>query len=221
MFSGFVLLTLLTKWAASKTKSAADFYTAGGGITGFQNGLAIAGDHGAASFLGISAAVMATGYDGDLFDRLPGRLADHLPDGRAAAQPRQVHLRRRRRLPLQPGPIRAFAASGTLVVVAFYLIGSDGRRRLIKLLFGLDYWMAVVIVGALMMVYVLFGGMTATTWVQVIKAVLTAGQRDVHGADGAGGLQPAPRRCSRSRSGCARRSQPAARARSGGHRITS
>jgi cation/acetate symporter len=71
------------------------------------------------------------------------------------------------------GPIRAFAASGTLVVVAFYLIAQMvGAGQLIKLLFGLEYWMAVVIVGALMMVYVLFGGMTATTWVQIIKAVL-------------------------------------------------
>jgi cation/acetate symporter len=71
------------------------------------------------------------------------------------------------------GPIRAFAASGTLVVVAFYLIAQMvGAGQLIKLLFGLDYWMAVVIVGALMMVYVLFGGMTATTWVQIIKACM-------------------------------------------------
>ena len=73
----------------------------------------------------------------------------------------------------QQGPIRAFAASGTLVVVAFYLIAQMvGAGQLIKLLFGLEYWMAVVIVGALMMIYVLFGGMTATTWVQIIKACL-------------------------------------------------
>ena len=69
MFGIFVAFTLwVTKWAAAKTKSAADFYTAGGGITGFQNGLAIAGDYmSAASFLGISAAVMATGYDGLIY----------------------------------------------------------------------------------------------------------------------------------------------------------
>ena len=73
-------------------------------------------------------------------------------------------------------PIRIFAASGTLVVVAFYLIAQMvGAGQLIKLLFGLDYWIAVVIVGVLMMVYVLFGGMTATTWVQIIKAVLLLG----------------------------------------------
>jgi cation/acetate symporter len=173
----FVAGTLyITKWAAAKTKSAADFYTGGGGITGFQNGLAIAGDYmSAASFLGISAAVMATGYDGLIYSiGFPGRLAGHhLPDGRAPAQPGQIHLCRRGRLPLSAGPIRAFAASGTLVVVAFYLIAQMvGAGQLIKLLFGLDYWMAVVIVGALMMVYVLFGGMTATTWVQIIKACL-------------------------------------------------
>src|SRR5690606_19427358 len=73
----------------------------------------------------------------------------------------------------QQTPIRAFAASGTLVVVAFYLIAQMvGAGQLIKLLFGLEYWMAVVVVGVLMMVYVLFGGMTATTWVQIIKACL-------------------------------------------------
>ena len=101
MFAVFVVVTLfITKWAAAKTKSAADFYTAGGGITGFQNGLAIAGDYmSAASFLGISAAVMATGYDGLIYSIgfLVGWPVDHLPDGRAAAQPRQVHLRRRGR----------------------------------------------------------------------------------------------------------------------------
>ena len=76
-------------------------------------------------------------------------------------------------------PVRVFAASGTLVVVAFYLIAQMvGAGQLIKLLFGLDYWIAVVIVGALMMVYVLFGGMTATTWVQIIKAVHAARRRD-------------------------------------------
>ena len=106
MFGVFVLATLgITKWAAARTKSAADFYTAGGGITGFQNGLAIAGDYmSAASFLGISRPGVRQRFRRpDLLDRLAGRLAGHhLPDGRAAAQPGQVHLRRRRRLPLQP-----------------------------------------------------------------------------------------------------------------------
>ncbi len=177
MFGGFVILTLfITKWAAAKTKSAADFYTGGGGITGFQNGLAIAGDYmSAASFLGISAAVMATGYDGLIYSI-----------GFLVGWPVVTFLMAERLRNLgkftfadvagyrfQQTPIRVFAASGTLVVVAFYLIAQMvGAGALIKLLFGLDYWLAVVIVGALMMVYVLFGGMTATTWVQIIKACL-------------------------------------------------
>lgn len=177
MFSGFVLLTLwITKRAAARTKSASDFYTAGGGITGFQNGLAIAGDYmSAASFLGISAAVMATGYDGLIYSIgflvgwpvITFLMAERLRNLGKFTFADVAGYR------FQPGPIRAFAASGTLVVVAFYLIAQMvGAGQLIKLLFGLEYWMAVVIVGALMMVYVLFGGMTATTWVQIIKAVL-------------------------------------------------
>ena len=177
MFSVFVLLTLyITKWAAGRTKSASDFYTAGGGITGFQNGLAIAGDYmSAASFLGISAAVMATGYDGLIYaigflvgwPILTFLMAERLRNLGKFTFADVAGYR------FKPGPIRAFAASGTLVVVAFYLIAQMvGAGQLIKLLFGLDYWVAVVIVGVLMMVYVLFGGMTATTWVQIIKAVL-------------------------------------------------
>ena len=177
MFAVFVLATLyITKWAAGRTKSASDFYTAGGGITGFQNGLAIAGDYmSAASFLGISAAVMATGYDGLIYaigflvgwPILTFLMAERLRNLGKFTFADVAGYR------FKPGPIRAFAASGTLVVVAFYLIAQMvGAGQLIKLLFGLDYWMAVVIVGVLMMVYVLFGGMTATTWVQIIKACL-------------------------------------------------
>ena len=177
MFGVFVAGTMfITKWAASKTKSAADFYTAGGGITGFQNGLAIAGDYmSAASFLGISAAVMANGYDGLIFSIgflvgwpiITFLMAERLRNLGKFTFADVAGYR------FQQTPIRAFAASGTLVVVAFYLIAQMvGAGQLIKLLFGLEYWMAVVIVGALMMVYVLFGGMTATTWVQIIKAVL-------------------------------------------------
>ncbi|WP_399696670.1 cation acetate symporter [Xenophilus sp.] len=177
MFTAFVVATLyITKWAARRTRSAADFYTAGGGITGFQNGLAIAGDYmSAASFLGISAAVMATGYDGLIYSIgflvgwpiLTFLLAERLRNLGKFTFADVAGYR------FSPGPIRAFAASGTLVVVAFYLIAQMvGAGQLIKLLFGLDYWVAVVIVGALMMIYVLFGGMTATTWVQIIKACL-------------------------------------------------
>lgn len=177
MFGAFVALTLwITKWAAGQTKSAADFYTAGGGITGFQNGLAIAGDYmSAASFLGISAAVMASGYDGLIYSIgflvgwpiITFLMADRLRNLGKFTFADVAGYR------FKQGPIRAFAASGTLIVVAFYLIAQMvGAGQLIKLLFGLEYWMAVVLVGVLMMVYVLFGGMTATTWVQIIKAVL-------------------------------------------------
>ena len=177
MFAIFVAGTLyITKWAAAKTKSAADFYTAGGGITGFQNGLAIAGDYmSAASFLGISAAVMASGYDGLIFSIgflvgwpiITFLMAERLRNLGKFTFADVAGYR------FAQTPIRAFAATSTLIVVAFYLIAQMvGAGQLIKLLFGLEYWIAVVIVGGLMMVYVLFGGMTATTWVQIIKAIL-------------------------------------------------
>ncbi len=180
MFGLFVLGTLyITKWAAAKTRSASDFYTAGGGITGFQNGLAIAGDYmSAASFLGISAAVMASGFDGLIYSIgflvgwpvITFLMAERLRNLGKFTFADVAAFR------FQQAPIRIFAASGTLVVVAFYLIAQMvGAGQLIKLLFGLEYWIAVVIVGALMMVYVLFGGMTATTWVQIIKACLLLG----------------------------------------------
>lgn len=180
MFGIFVVATLfITKWAAARTKSAADFYTAGGGITGFQNGLAIAGDYmSAASFLGISAAVMASGFDGLIYSIgflvgwpvITFLMAERLRNLGKFTFADVAAFR------FEQKPVRIFAASGTLVVVAFYLIAQMvGAGQLIKLLFGLEYWIAVVIVGALMMVYVLFGGMTATTWVQIIKACLLLG----------------------------------------------
>ncbi|WP_407672018.1 cation acetate symporter [Noviherbaspirillum soli] len=180
MFAVFVVFTLfITKWAAAKTKSAADFYTAGGGITGFQNGLAIAGDFmSAASFLGISAAVYLNGYDGLIYSIgflvgwpvLTFLMAERLRNlGRFTFADVAAYR-------FEQTPIRLFAAAGTLVVVAFYLIAQMvGAGQLIKLLFGLEYWIAVVIVGTLMMIYVLFGGMTATTWVQIIKAIMLLG----------------------------------------------
>jgi cation/acetate symporter len=177
MFVVFVGITLIiTKWAASRTKSAADFYAAGGGITGLQNGLAIAGDYmSAASFLGISALVFAKGYDGLLFSIgwLVGWpivlfiVAERLRNlGKYTfADVASYRLGR--------GPIRTMAATNTLIVVLFYLIAQMvGAGQLIKLLFGLDYTYALVIVGVLMMLYVLFGGMLATTWVQIVKAVM-------------------------------------------------
>lgn len=177
MFVGFVAITLwITKWAAKKTRTAADFYTAGGGITGFQNGLAIAGDYmSAASFLGISGLVFASGFDGLIFSIgwlvgwpvLTFLLAERLRNlGRFTFADVASYR-------FAQTPTRIFAACGSLVVVLFYMIAQMvGAGQLIKLLFGLDYIVAVIAVGGLMMSYVLFGGMTATTWVQIIKAVL-------------------------------------------------
>jgi len=180
LFVAFVLLTLgITYWAARKNKSAADFYTAGGGITGFQNGLAIAGDYmSAASFLGISALVYSSGFDGLIYSVgwLVGwpiilfLIAERLRNLGKFTFADVASYR------LAQTPVRSFAATGALVVVIFYLIGQMvGAGQLIKLLFGLDYMYAVISVGVLMIVYVTFGGMTATTWVQIIKACLLLG----------------------------------------------
>jgi cation/acetate symporter len=177
MFTAFVIFTLgITKWAAAQTKSAAQFYSAGGGITGFQNGLAIAGDYmSAASFLGISGLVYLSGYDGLIYS--VGFLVGWPIVTFLIAEP----LRNLGKFTFADvasfrfgqTPIRILAACGTLVTVAFYLIAQMvGAGQLIKLLFGLDYAIAVVVVGVLMIVYVTFGGMVATTWVQIIKACL-------------------------------------------------
>jgi len=177
MFAGFVAITLfITKWAASRTRSAADFYTAGGGITGFQNGLAIAGDYmSAASFLGISGLVFGSGFDGLIFSIgwlvgwpvLTFLMAERLRNLGKFTFADVASYR------FAQTPTRVFAACGSLVVVAFYMIAQMvGAGQLIKVLFGLEYHYAVMIVGVLMMLYVLFGGMTATTWVQIIKACM-------------------------------------------------
>ena len=177
MFVIFVAFTLvITKWAAKQTTSTKDFYTAGGGISGFQNGLAIAGDFmSAASFLGISAMVFMSGYDGLMYSLgfMVGwpivlfLIAERLRNLGKYNFSDVVSFR------LAEKPVRAMAAFSSLVVVAFYLIAQMvGAGQLIKLLFGLNYNIAVVIVGLLMMAYVMFGGMLATTWVQIIKAVL-------------------------------------------------
>jgi cation/acetate symporter len=177
MFLLFVLGTLgITYRAAMQTKTAADFYAAGGGITGFQNGLAIAGDYmSAASFLGISGLVFSTGYDGLIYSIgfLVGwpivlfLIAERLRNLGSFTFADVASFR------LDQTQIRILSATGTLVVVAFYLIAQMvGAGKLIQLLFGLEYLYAVVIVGLLMIVYVAFGGMKATTWVQIIKACL-------------------------------------------------
>ncbi len=177
MFVLFVGATLcITYWASKRNKSAADYYAAGGKITGFQNGLAIAGDYmSAASFLGISALVYTSGYDGLIYSIgfLVGwpiilfLIAERLRNLGKYTFADVASYR------LGQAQIRSLSACGSLVVVAFYLIAQMvGAGKLIQLLFGLDYHVAVILVGILMCLYVLFGGMLATTWVQIIKAVL-------------------------------------------------
>ncbi|MHA6492548.1 cation acetate symporter [Pseudomonas borbori] len=177
MFLAFVGATLyITYWASKRNTSTSDFYTAGGKISGFQNGLAIAGDYmSAASFLGISALVFTSGYDGLIYSIgfLVGwpvilfLIAERLRNLGKYTFADVASYR------LGQTQIRTLSASGSLVVVAFYLIAQMvGAGKLIQLLFGLDYHVAVILVGILMVLYVLFGGMLATTWVQIIKAVL-------------------------------------------------
>lgn len=177
MFFLFVGATLwITKWAAKHNQSAQNFYTAGGGISGFQNGLALAGDFmSAASFLGISAMVFTSGYDGLIYSTgfLVGwpvvlfLVAERLRNLGKYSFTDVVAYR------LKQTPVRILAAASSLIVVMFYLIAQVvGAGKLIQLLFGLNYGWAVAIVGILMVAYVLFGGMLATTWVQMIKAVL-------------------------------------------------
>ena len=180
VFAAFVLVTLgITRWAARRTRNRSDFYAAGGGITGFQNGLAIAGDYmSAASFLGISAQIFADGYDGLIYSTgfLVGwpiilfLLAERFRNLGRYTFADVASFR------FEQTPVRLFAAFSTLAVVLFYLIAQMvGAGQLITLLFGLPYGFAVAIVGLLMMLYVIFGGMLATTWVQIIKAVLLLG----------------------------------------------
>lgn len=176
MFAGFVAITLwVTGRAARRTRTVSDFYT-GGGITGFQNGLAMAGDYcSAASFLGITSQIFNDGYDGLIYaiGFLVGwpivlfLIAEKLRNlGRFTFADVASYR-------FLQGPVRSFSAVSTLLVVAFYLIAQMvGAGQLIQLLFGLPYLYAIVVVGGLMMIYVLFGGMRATTWVQIIKAVM-------------------------------------------------
>jgi cation/acetate symporter len=182
-FFVFVGVTLaLTYWAAKRTKTAKEFYAAGRSITGFQNGLALAGDYmSAASFLGIAGMVASKGYDGLIYSVgfLVGwpicmfLIAEPLRNLGKFTFADVVAYR------LNPRPIRSAAASGAIVTVIIYLTAQMvGAGKLVELLFkdmNLKYWHAVVGVGALMMIYVLFGGMKATTWVQIIKAILLIG----------------------------------------------
>lgn len=167
---------VITYFAAKKTKTTSEFYTAGGGLTGWQNGLAIAGDYlSAASFLGIAGSIALTGFDGFFFSI--GYLVAYLVVLFIVAEP----LRNLGKYTLadminarfDAKKVRGVAALSTITIVIFYMIAQlVGAGALIQLLFNIDYWMAVLIVGVMMTIYVLFGGMTATSWVQIIKAVL-------------------------------------------------
>ncbi|WP_020204358.1 cation/acetate symporter ActP [Cupriavidus sp. WS] len=177
MFVAFVAATLaITRWAARRNHSVADHYAAGGRITAMQNGWAIAGDYmSAASLLGISALVFTSGYDGLIYSIgflaswpiILFLIAEPLRNlGRyTLADVLSYRLRQR--------PIRAFSASSSMVIVLLYLVSQMvGAGKLVELLFGFNYTSAVVLVGVLMVVYVFFGGMLATTWIQIIKAAL-------------------------------------------------
>jgi cation/acetate symporter len=176
-FIGFVLVTLaITYWAARRTRTTKEFFAAGGNVSAVQNGFALAGDYmSAASFLGIAGLVSLQGFDGLIYSVgwLVGwpivtfLIAEPLRNLGTYTFADVVAFRMRQR------PVRIAAAAGTLVVVSFYLIAQMvGAGNLIHLMFGLSYEVAVILVGGVMLLYVLFGGMIATTWVQIIKAVL-------------------------------------------------
>ena len=176
-FAIFIVLSLVITWfAARRTRSTQDFYAAGGTVTAAQNGLALAGDYmSAASFLGIAGLVALSGFDGLIYSIgfLVGwpvvvcLIAEPLRNLGKFTFSDVVAFR------LRQTPVRVASAAGSLAVVAFYLIAQMvGAGNLIRVLFGLSYEVAVVIVGLVMLAYVLFGGMIATTWVQIVKAVL-------------------------------------------------
>lgn len=177
LFLAIVILTLvITYYAARKTKSASEFYTAGGGLTGWQNGLAIAGDYmSAASFLGIAGTIALSGFDGFFYSI--GFLVAYLVVLYLVAEP----LRNLGKYTVadmiaarfDEKRVRGVAAINTVVISTFYMIAQlVGAGSLIKLLLGWDYWQSVLVVGLLMTVYVVWGGMRATSWVQIIKAIL-------------------------------------------------
>jgi cation/acetate symporter len=176
----FIAVTLLiTWWAARRTKTTEEFFAAGRRISGRQNGFALAGDYmSAASFLGITGLVATSGFDGLIYPvaaivgwpLLLFLIAEPLRSLGRYTFTDVVSFR------LRQTPVRVAAAIGTLAVVALYLVAQMvGAGNLIKLVFGLSYESAVFIVGILMLVYVLFGGMIATTWVQIVKAALLLG----------------------------------------------
>ena len=176
-FAAFLAITLaITWWAARRTRTTDQFYAAGRSITALQNGFALAGDYmSASSFLGISGLVSLRGFDGLIYAAggLVGwpivlfLIAEPLRNLGRYTFADVVAVR------LRQVPVRVAAAIGTLATVSLYLIAQMvGAGGLVRLLFGISYEKAVVIVGAAMIVYVLFGGMLATTWVQIVKAIL-------------------------------------------------
>ena len=177
MFAVIIGITLgVVVWAARQTKTTADFYAAGGGITGTQNGWAIAGDYmSAASFLGISGMISLYGYDGFMYS--VGWLVAYITVLLIVAEPcrnaGKYTLGDILSFRTDPKPVRAVAAIATVAVSTFYLTAQMvGAGKLMALLVGVPYQTAIIGVGILMVGYVVFGGMTATTWVQIIKAGL-------------------------------------------------
>ncbi len=179
-FCTFIAIALaISYWAARRTRTTEQFYAAGHNVSGFQNGLALAGDYmSAASFLGIAGLVALYGFDGLIYSIgfLVGwpivlfLIAEPLRNLGKYTFADVVAYR------LRQTPVRVAAAVGTLSVVVFYLIAQMvGAGSLITLMFGLEYWVAVVIVGTVMLTLLLVGGMIATTWVQIVKAVLLLG----------------------------------------------
>jgi len=178
MFVAFVLVTLgITFWASKKTKTTAEFYSAGRSITGFQNGWAVAGDYmSAASFLGIAGLIAFYGFDGFMYS--VGWLVAYLTVLLIVAEP----LRNTGKYTmadvlafrLRNKSVRTVAALSTLTVSLFYMIAQMvGAGSLVSLLIPqISFNIAIIMVGILMLVYVIFGGMLATTWVQIVKAVL-------------------------------------------------
>src|SRR5947209_8880472 len=178
MFLGFIAVTLgITYWAAQRSSGANQYFAASRQITGWQNGVAVAGDYmSAASFLGIAGLIAFNGYDGFMYS--VGFLVAYLTVLLIVAEP----LRNAGKYTmadvlayrLSPRPVRSIASLSTLTVSTFYMIAQMvGAGALVSLLLpGVGFNMAVVVVGVLMIVYVVFGGMLATTWVQIIKAIL-------------------------------------------------
>jgi cation/acetate symporter len=177
LFAAIVLLTLvITYIAARRTSNTSDFYTAGSSLKGWQNGTAIAGDYmSAASFLGIAGMIALNGFDGYFYSI--GFLVAYLVVLYIVAEP----LRNLGKFTVadmiasrfKAKKVRGVAALNTIAISIFYMIAQlVGAGALIKLLLGLDYLTSVIIVGVLMTIYVVFGGMHATSWVQITKAIL-------------------------------------------------